>query len=82
MNLQEEKEYIKAELDNVNDVDLVVAIKKMIQFGKTKTYEQKLHPMPKEVFYERNKLSRKAIENDNLISQEEAKEYFNRKNAK
>ena len=79
MNLQAEKEYIKRELDKVDDIHLVEAIKNMLAFGKAKKYEQSLHPMNKETFYLRNELSREAIKDNNLISQEEAKSYFSRK---
>ncbi len=82
MNLEAEKEYIKRELDKVDDIHLVEAIKNMLAFGKAKKYEQSLHPMSKETFYMRNELSRKAIKENNLISQEEAKSYFSGKHAK
>ena len=82
MNLQAEKEYIKKELDKVDDIHLVEAIKNMLAFGKAKKYEQSLHPMSKETFYMRNELSRKAIEDNNLINQEKAKSYFSRKYGK
>ena len=82
MNLNAEKEYIKRELDKVDDIHLVEAIKSMLAFGKAKKYEQSLHPMSKEIFYQRNELSRKAITDNDLISQEEARSYFTRKNGK
>lgn len=81
MDLRIEKEYIKSELDKVEDIHLVEAIKNMLAYGKANRYEKRLQPMSKESFYERHQLSRKAIEEDNLISQEEAKAYFARKNA-
>ena len=81
MNLQAKKEYIKKELDKVDDIHLVEAIKNMLAFGKVKKYEQSLHPMSKEMFYKRNELTRKAIKEKSLISQAEAKSYFTRKNA-
>ena len=82
MNLQSEKEYIKRELDKVDDIHLVEAIKNMLAFGKAKKYEQSLHPISKESFFMRNELSRKAITDDDLISQEEAISYFSRKHDK
>ncbi len=81
MDLQSKKEYIKSELDKVEDADLLEAIKNLLNFGKSKSYERDLYPMSKERFYKRNEISRKAIEENALISQEEAKAYFTRKNA-
>lgn len=80
MDLRLEKDFIKSELEKVDDVHLVEAIKNMLAYGKSKRYENGLQPMSKEDFLERQKSSRQAIEEDNLISQQEAKAYFNRKN--
>ena len=82
MNIKAEKEYIKKELDKVDDIHLVEAIKNMLAFGKVKKYEQSLYPMSKEMFYKRNELSRKTIEENSLISQEEARSYFTSKHAR
>jgi hypothetical protein len=79
MNIQAEKEYIKRELDKVDDIHLVEAIKNILEFGKAKKYEQTLYPMSKETFYMRNELSRKIIKDNSLISQEDAKSYFSGK---
>jgi len=80
MDIQTEKDRIKSELDKIEDIHLIKAIKSMIAYGNSKNYEKKLHPMSKETFYKRNKESRKAIGKDDLISQEEAKRYFIQKN--
>ncbi|MEX0843863.1 MAG: hypothetical protein WD022_01210 [Balneolaceae bacterium] len=80
MDLQAEKDRIKLEVDKVEDINLIKAIKNMLAYGKSKSHEEKLYPMSKETFYRRNEESRKAIEEDNLISQEEAKRYFTQKN--
>jgi len=82
MDLKAEKDYIKTELDKLDDVHLVAAIKNMLDFGKAKIYEQGLHPMSKGAFYERNAISRKAIEEDNLITHQEARAYFKWKHAR
>lgn len=82
MNIKAEKEYIKKEVDKVDDIHLVEAIKNMLAFGKVKKYEQSLYPMSKEMFYKRNELSRKTIEENSLISQEEARSYFTSKHAR
>ena len=51
-------------------------------FGKTKTHAQGIiQSIAKDAFYERNTLSRKAIEENNLISQQEAKAYFVKKHS-
>ncbi len=81
MDLRAEKEYIKSELDKVEDMHLVEAIKNMLAYGKAKRYERNLQSMSKEDFFQRQKLSREAIEKDNLISQQEARAYFASKNA-
>jgi hypothetical protein len=57
MDLQAEKEFIKRELDKVDDIHLVEAIKNMLTYGRVKKYEQSLHPMSKEFFYMRNEPS-------------------------
>ena len=81
MDLKAEKEYIKAELDKVEDIHLVEAIKNLLAYGRYKKYEQGLHPMSKDTFYQRNNLSRKDIENSDLINQEDARSYFKKKHA-
>ncbi|SMO36679.1 hypothetical protein [Gracilimonas mengyeensis] len=80
MDLQTEKDFIKAELDKVDDIHLVKAIKHILASGTAKNYEHSKNPMSKETFYKRNEISRQGIEEDALISQEEAKQYFVRKN--
>jgi len=82
MDLKTEKEYIKSELDRVEDVHIVEAIKNILALGKAKRYEQDMHPMTLETFYKRNEISRKAIEEEKLINQKEARSYFKRKHAR
>jgi len=81
MNLQSKKDHIKSELDKVDDIDLINAIKNLLTYGITKQHEQSLRPMSEDVFYARNEESRKAIEESQLISQAEAKSYFLGKHA-
>ncbi|MEX0608350.1 MAG: hypothetical protein WD016_12445 [Balneolaceae bacterium] len=76
MNLETEKKIIQSEIEDVDDVRLIEAIKNLLAYGKAKRYEQNLSPMSKAVFYERNKVSRKAISSDNLIAHEEALSYL------
>lgn len=80
MDLSAEKEYIKSELDKVEDIHLVAAIKNMLAYGKAKRYEESIRPMTPEMFYERQELSRKAVEENNLITHSEAKAFFAKKN--
>jgi hypothetical protein len=81
MKLQSEIELIKKELDKVDDVHLIDAIKNILAYGKAKRYESGLSPMTKEEFYSRNELSRKAIERGELIDQSKAREFFSGKHA-
>lgn len=82
MDLKVEKEFIKSELDKIEDIHLVEAIKNLLVHGKTKRYEDSLKPMSKEMFYQRQELSQKAIATGDLIDQTEARAYFKEKNAK
>ncbi len=70
------------ELDKVEDVHLIEAIKHLLAYGKAKRYEAGLSPLSKDEFYSRNALSRKAIESGDLIKQSEAREYFLAKHGK
>ena len=70
MNLNSEIEHIKAE-----------AIKNLLTYGKNKGYEKRLKPMSKEDFYDRNAISQKQIEENDLVSNQDAKAYFDRKHA-
>jgi len=79
MKLRTEIEHIKSELDKVQDVHLVEAIKNLLEYGKAKRYETKLEPMSKADFYLRNKISRKSIETGDLINQSDAKAFFSNK---
>jgi hypothetical protein len=81
MKLQSEIELIKKELDKVDDVHLIDAIKNILAYGKAKRYESGLSPMNKEEFYSRNELSRKAIERGELIDQSQAREFFSGQHA-
>lgn len=80
MDLQAQKEKIKLELDEVEDVNLLRAIDNLLAYGKSKNFDKQINPISKEMFYKRNEESRKAIEQGSLISQEEAKRYFTSKN--
>ncbi len=76
MKLKSEIELIKMELDKVEDIHLIEAIKNLLAYGRAKRYDASLSPMSKDEYYSRNTLSRKAIESGDLIDQSEAREYF------
>lgn len=80
MDINLEKERLKKELDLVEDIELLEAIHKMIEYGKSKA--SKPYPaMSEEEYFDRIEKSRKAIQEGKLITQEEAREYFKKKNA-
>ncbi len=81
MDLLKEKAFIKTEIDKIEDIHVVKAIKNILAIGKTKQYENSLHPMSLSLFYERNELSQKAIKENHLIDHQEVKAYFSKKNA-
>jgi hypothetical protein len=79
MDLKAEKEILKKELDQVNDARLLEAIRKILDYGRSKSgkpYQQ----MTEDEYFDRISESRKAIGEGRLITQEEAIEYFRRKN--
>ncbi|GAB5524680.1 MAG: hypothetical protein Roseis2KO_25520 [Roseivirga sp.] len=81
MDLQVEKEFIKTELDKVDDVHLIEAIKSILAFGKSKSEHGHFRPMTKDEFLQRDQISQKSIDEDDLISQEDARLYFSKKYA-
>lgn len=82
MNLESEKEFIKSEIDKITDIHLVEAIKNMLAVGKAKIFEHNLQPLTKEEFLQRNQHSQSSIQNNQLIAQEDAQEYFKKKHDK
>lgn len=80
MDINPEKEILKKELDQVDDIQLLEAIHKMIDYAKSKSV--KAYPsMTEDEYFSRITESRKAIGEGKLITQEEVKEYFRKKNA-
>jgi len=79
MDLKAEKEILKKELDQVNDVRLLEAIRKLLDYGRSKSGKS-YQPMTEDEYFNRISESRKAIGEGKLITQEEAIEYFRRKN--
>ena len=68
MNLVEEKEKIKSELDVVNDVRLLKAIREMLNYAKVSSEERHLKPFTKKQLIERALLSEKDIKNGRTTS--------------
>lgn len=80
MNLKPEIELIKQQLDEVEDAKLLQIIRELLAYGKAKS--KTLKPFTKEEYFQRNEESMKAIEQGNLIAQEDAMKYFKRKKKK
>jgi hypothetical protein len=80
MDINLEKERLKKELDLVEDIALLEAIHKMIEYAKSKA-SKPYPPMSEEEYFDRIEKSGKAIQEGKLITQEEAREYFKKKNA-
>lgn len=81
MDLKAEREILKKELDQVDDVKLLEAIRKILDYGRSKAKSGKPYaPMTEDEYFNRIAESRKSIGEGKLITQEEAIEYFRRKN--
>lgn len=82
MDLNAEREIIKKELDEVDDIRLLEAIKKILDYNRSKSGTSKAYePVNEEEYFQRILSSRKAIDEGRLITQEEAIAYFRRKNS-
>lgn len=79
MDINLEKERLKKELDLVEDIELLDAIRKMIEYGKSKSF--KYSSMTEDEYFDRIAKSRSAIQEGKLIAQEEARQYFKKKDA-
>jgi hypothetical protein len=78
MDIKAEREIIKKEVDLVDDVRLLEAIRKILEFGLAKS-PVKYQELSEDDYFNRVAESRKAIADGKLITQEEAIEYFRRK---
>lgn len=72
MDIQNTRAYIKSALDKIEDEALLQSIKNILDSARNQ-------PISEDEFYRRNNISRKAIETDTLLAQEEAIEYFKKK---
>lgn len=79
MDLNIERELLKKELDSIDDIKLFEAIRKLLDYAKSKTAKA-YKPMSEDEYLNRILESRKAIGDGKLIAQEEAIAYFRRKN--
>lgn len=61
MKLTDEKEFIKNEIDSINDERLLRAIKEMLEFAKANTEERYLKPFTKQQLVKRALASEKDI---------------------
>ena len=77
MNLKQEIDLIKKQLDEIEDEKLLSIISDIIAYGKTKSTN--LKPFTEEEYLKRHDESVKAIESGNLIAHEEVVDYFKRK---
>lgn len=80
MDISVEKEMIKRELDQIQDVELIAMIRSMLDFAKGKSSAASYKPMTEDKLFNRLTESRKAIAEGKLISQDEVKNYFKNKN--
>ncbi len=78
MDIKIERDLIKSDLDKVNDIQVLEAIRRLLDFNKSKL--KKLIPLTEDELFNRIVESRKAIGEGRLIANEEAKEYFRKKN--
>jgi len=77
MDLKQEIEFIKQQLDEVEDEKLLNIIREVLAYGKMKS--KSLKPFTEEEYLKRHDESVKAIQSGNLIAQEEVVDYFKRK---
>ncbi len=76
MNLKQEIELIKKQLDEVEDEKLLNIISDLLAYGKTKSID--LKPFTEEEYFKRYDDSIKSIESG-LIAQEDVVNYFKKK---
>jgi hypothetical protein len=68
MNLLLEKQHIKNEIDSVNDIHLIKAIKEMLSYAKANQEERFLKPFTQQQLIKRALASEKDIENSKTTS--------------
>lgn len=80
MDLSAEREMLKKEIDKIDDIRLLEAIRRVLDGNRSKVLAKPHLPLTEDEYFDRIKESRKAIEEGKLIIQEEAIAYFRKKN--
>ena len=68
MTLQEEKQLLKKELDGINDLQVIKAIKQILQYAKFNRQEEALKPFTRAELVKRAKKSEDDIKNKRTTS--------------
>ena len=63
MNILTEKKQLRKELDEVNDIEVIKAIKQLLQYAKFSREEKALQPFTKAQLVKRAKISESDIKN-------------------
>jgi hypothetical protein len=63
MTLQEERQLLKKELDNIDDLQVIKAIKQILLYAKFNRQEEALKPFTKAEIVKRAKISEDDIQN-------------------
>jgi len=68
MTLQQEKQSLKKELDSINDVQVIKAIKQILQYAKFNRQEEAVKPFTMEEIVKRAKKSEEDIKKGRTIN--------------
>ena len=79
MDIQVEIQQLKHELDTINDVNLLRAIKSLLTYAKNKTPQESLKPMTMDELQERLDRSEQDIKDGKVYTTEEMSDYFRNK---
>lgn len=77
MNLQAEKNWIKSELDKINDESLIQTFKNLLDFARKKSYKVKVEPMSLDEFYKRIEDAENDIKKGRTKTHAEVKKIIN-----
>jgi hypothetical protein len=77
MDLQAEKNWIKSELDKINDKSLIQTFKSLLDFARKKNYTVKHEPMSLDEFYKRIEESENDIKKGKTKTHAEVKKVIN-----
>lgn len=73
MGLLAEKKLLHKEIDEITDVEVIKAIKQLLQYAKHSRESSALQPFTKEELVKRAKISERDIKNGRTISLSEAR---------